>query len=78
MNFLKTPVAARELGVGYYRLLNLMRLGKLTPPAKDSSGDYIWTDEDLEAARFALTIDFRRKTERVEEKKADFGVVETK
>jgi hypothetical protein len=54
MNFRKTPVAARELGVAYWRLIGLLRYGKIDPPARDSSGDYIWTDEDLSRARRAF------------------------
>jgi hypothetical protein len=50
----KTPVAARELGVSYWRLVNLLRSGKLTPPGRDSSGDFIWDDADIERARAAL------------------------
>ena len=54
MNYRKTPVAARELGVGYFQLYDLLRFGKIDPPARDSSGDFIWTDADLERARNAL------------------------
>lgn len=57
----KSPIAARELGVPYYRLIGLLRSEKLQPPQKDSSGDYVWTDADLEAARQAMAIDYRRK-----------------
>jgi hypothetical protein len=50
----KTPVAARELGTTYHRLIGLLRFGKIDPPARDTSGDYVWTDADLERARQAL------------------------
>lgn len=50
----KTPAAAKELGVPYWHLMNLIRYGKLTPPARNESGDFLWTDADLEAARQAL------------------------
>jgi hypothetical protein len=53
-NYRKTPVAARELGTTYHRLMGLLRFGKIDPPARDSSGDYVWTDADLERARAAL------------------------
>jgi hypothetical protein len=57
----KTPVAARLVGATYWRLVTAMRGGKITPlPAKDSSGDFIWTEADLERARQALAIDLRR------------------
>jgi hypothetical protein len=52
--YLKTPVAARELGVTYHRLIGLLRFDKIDPPARDSSGDYIWSDADLERARRAM------------------------
>ncbi len=50
----KTPIAARELGISYTNLHNLIRYGKLTPPGRDSSGHFVWTDADLERARVAL------------------------
>jgi hypothetical protein len=50
----KTPVVARELQVTYHRLIGLIRYGKITPPGRDSSGDFAWTDEDIERARRAL------------------------
>ena len=51
MPFYKTPAVADLLGVGYYRLIGLLRSRRLAPPQKDSSGDYIWTPEDVERAR---------------------------
>jgi hypothetical protein len=50
----KTPIAARHLGVSYSHLMSLLRNGKVTPPQKDSSGDYLWAEADLAAARRAL------------------------
>jgi hypothetical protein len=50
----KTTAAARQLGINYTRLINLIRYGKLDPPGKDSSGDYVWTQADMERARLAL------------------------
>jgi hypothetical protein len=58
---LKSIAAARQLGITYYRLISLLRSQKLTPPQKDSSGDYLWSAADLEAARQALLVDRRRK-----------------
>jgi hypothetical protein len=54
MRIRKTPIVADLLGVGYYRLISLMRSRRLAPPAKDTSGDYIWTDADIDRARRAL------------------------
>jgi hypothetical protein len=57
----KTPVAARELKVSYSTLINLVRFDKITPPQRDSSGDYLWFDEDLQRARDAIAKLQRRK-----------------
>jgi hypothetical protein len=54
MRFLKTPVAVLELGTTYHKLIGLIRFGKIDPPGRDSSGDYLWTDADLARARKAL------------------------
>jgi hypothetical protein len=54
MGYLKSSAAARALGVPYYRLFELIRSGKLPPPPKDTSGDYVWSEQDIEAARRAL------------------------
>jgi hypothetical protein len=51
---LKTPAATRNLRVPYTALISLIRYGKIQHPQKDSSGDYIWTDRDLETARPVL------------------------
>jgi hypothetical protein len=51
---LKTPAAALTLGVPYTQLMSLVRYRKVQPPAKDSSGHYIWSEEDLEAVRRVL------------------------
>jgi hypothetical protein len=57
---LKTPELCRRLGVPHGRLANHIRNGKITPlPAKDSSGDYVWTPEDVKRARKALALDLR-------------------
>jgi hypothetical protein len=58
---IKTPELCRLLGVPYGRLANHIRNGKIVPlPAKDSSGDYVWTAEDIRRARKALALDLRR------------------
>jgi hypothetical protein len=58
---LKSPLAARALGINKPHLLNLVDSGRCPPPRKDSSGHYLWTEQDLENARAALTVDRRRK-----------------
>jgi len=54
MQYRKTPAVARQLGVSYWRLFGLLRTGRLTPPDKDSSGDYVWTDQDVASAQQLL------------------------
>jgi len=65
----KTMDVVTELadeGCTYWRLVSAMRGGKITPlPARDCSGDFIWSDEDLERARAALQTDLRRKKAKV-------------
>lgn len=63
MAYRKTPVAARELGISYSQLIGLLRYCKIDPPGRDTSGDYVWTDGDLERARQALAIMRRPKLE---------------
>jgi hypothetical protein len=63
MPFHKTTSVARLLDVPYSRLFDLLRSRQLAAPQKDSSGDYIWTDEDIERARAALAQRQRRKSE---------------
>jgi hypothetical protein len=50
----KTAVAVRELATNYIRLIGLVRYGRIPAPEKDSSGDYLWGDEDITRARLAL------------------------
>jgi DNA-binding transcriptional MerR regulator len=62
MNF-KTPTAAIEIGITEANLHYLLRAKKITSPERDSSGHYVWTHKDIQAARSALRID-RRKTKK--------------
>lgn len=76
MTMRKTATAARELGISYSRLHGLLRAEKMAAPQKDTSGDYVWTDEDLEAARRAMVLDYRRKVEgRTNSSQVQIGVV---
>jgi hypothetical protein len=61
VNYRKTPVAVRELGTTYHKLIGLIRFSKIEPPPRDTSGDYLWDDAALERARQALKVDLRRK-----------------
>lgn len=58
---LKTRSAALAIGATVAQLRGAISNGKLDPPEKDASGDYLWTDEDLDRARAALAVDRRRK-----------------
>jgi hypothetical protein len=49
--YLKTSVAARELGVRTNQLMNLIRYGQIPQPGRDSSGDYLWSPAEIERAR---------------------------
>jgi hypothetical protein len=63
-HFLKTPQLCKHLKVGYWRIMSMIRSGKLPEPAKDTSGHYVWGPDDVEAARQALSVDYRRKQHR--------------
>lgn len=49
--YFKTPQAAHRLNVPYSQLMSWIRYGKVAPPRKDSSGDYVWTEADLVAVQ---------------------------
>ena len=40
---LKTPAVADLLGVTYHRIIGLLRYRKIPFPARDTSGEFIWT-----------------------------------
>jgi hypothetical protein len=48
---LKTPQAARQLNRSHRQLIYAIQTGKLPAPPRDGSGDYLWFDDQLEAAR---------------------------
>jgi hypothetical protein len=57
---LKSAAAARELGVPYFKLYYLAHNGSVPAPPRDSSGDFCWRPQDIEAARQALAARGRR------------------
>ncbi len=63
MAYLKSRAVADQLGISYYNLFELIRSKHLTPPDKDSSGDYVWTPADVERAREAVAARARRRQE---------------
>jgi hypothetical protein len=63
MPYLKSRAVADQLGVPYWRLFDLIRSRRLVAPDKDSSGDYVWTSDDVERARQALAATRRPRAE---------------
>jgi hypothetical protein len=63
MGYIKTTVAAQRLGCSPHQLMYLLRSGKIDV-AKDSSGDYVWTDFDLQRARDVMTSMVERRSAR--------------
>jgi hypothetical protein len=61
--FRKASEAAEYLGVGEGHLTSLIRRRAISLPRKDSSGDYLWSDVDLEAAKKEID---RRKAQEAE------------
>jgi hypothetical protein len=57
----KTQDTARELGCSGELLYGLIRRGRMPRPGKDSSGDLVWNDGDLEAARAAIRARYSRR-----------------
>lgn len=55
-----TPQAAKRLGVSYSRLLGWIRYGRMSAPAKDATGSYVWTSDDIEAAKKVMQTPGRR------------------
>jgi hypothetical protein len=51
---LKTQAMCRQEKFGYWQVVGLLRSGRIHPPQKDSSGDFVWTAADIERVRKAL------------------------
>jgi hypothetical protein len=51
----KTCEVADLLGVPYHALDYLLRSRQILRPAKDASGDLVWSPADIRAAREVLT-----------------------
>jgi DNA-binding transcriptional MerR regulator len=58
----KTAEVADQLNVPYHRLAYLIRTRLVPSPAKDASGDLIWSESDVRNAREALAKRRRRGT----------------
>jgi hypothetical protein len=59
--FYKSRQVAKILGIPYTRLMSLLRCEKLPAPQKDSSGDYVWLEQDVANARTGLKLGYRRR-----------------
>jgi hypothetical protein len=55
----KTPAVADEIGVSYVVLYNLLRYRKIQPPVRDTSGDFVWSPSDIDAAKRAIENNLR-------------------
>jgi hypothetical protein len=59
---LKTKQVLVTLQTNYTRLQAAWKSGRIRSPThRDASGDFLWTDEEVEAARSALATDRRYK-----------------
>jgi hypothetical protein len=54
MSYVKSSEVTRQLGCNYEKLNYLIRQQKIARPAKDASGDLLWSAKDVEAARQAI------------------------
>jgi hypothetical protein len=61
----KTREVCKLLKVSYNRVVCALRAEKLPAPSKDISGDYAWSQKDIEALRKALAVDRRFKLKAV-------------
>jgi hypothetical protein len=57
----KTRSVCNFLNVRYSHLTCMLRDGRLAPPAKDESGDFVWLDSDIQRAREALAMPRRKR-----------------
>jgi hypothetical protein len=57
----KTAEVARAESVTYHKLHSLVRFNKIARPAMDSSGDFLWFEADVLAARAALAALAKRR-----------------
>ncbi len=64
---MNTREVVRRLGTTADILRRLIYTDKLAPPTITPSGDYLWSDADVERARAALKVHLRRKGQRAGE-----------
>jgi hypothetical protein len=51
---LKTSEVVTLLKVPYYRIDYLLRAGRVSRPARDGSGDFVWSEQDVDRLRREL------------------------
>lgn len=54
MDYLSTREVARRLGVSVGLLTRAVWCGRVDPPAKSPSGNFLWTQADVERASWVL------------------------
>jgi hypothetical protein len=54
MSHLTTREVAKAIGAPLWELGEILRCGRLRPPHKNGSGDFVWYAADLDRARKAL------------------------
>jgi DNA-binding transcriptional MerR regulator len=62
----KTGAVFKITGIPIANLLYLIASGKIPPPAKDSAGQYLWSQADIDAAVEAVKCDRRLKANKRE------------
>jgi hypothetical protein len=65
ITYAKSAAVARLLNCPYGKLFYLIRTDRLQAPEKDSSGDYVWTPDDIARARAALAAPRKRRRKEV-------------
>ncbi len=57
-----TSEAAVLLNITHGNVHYLIRSRKINLPKTNGSGDYVWTEKDIDSARVALTLDLRTRS----------------
>lgn len=60
---LKSREVVILLDTTYWRLVSVLRSGKMPQPQKDVSGDFVWSKRDIANARKALQMDRRKASD---------------
>ena len=63
MAAVKSPIAAQRVGTAYHNLIVFIRTKAIPAQARDSSGHYLWSEDDIKRARQAMA-DRRRRRNR--------------